>query len=243
MCGICGLYSPSGAPPPAVVDAMRARIRHRGPDQGSTDAFGRVRARPPAAAGARPRARLPAGRERARRRRRGLQRRALQLPRAAPRPRCARPRRARTRRHAGHPAPVRGIRAVASSNGSRACSRSRSGTQREQRLLLARDRLGKKPLVWTRLDDGTFAFASEVKALLTVPGVRREPDLGALDAYLALQYVPGERTGLQRHPSTRRPARCSSSTRTASARSATGSSSRMWSRSRTMRGSSASATR
>ena len=40
MCGICGLYSPSGAPPPAVVDAMRARIRHRGPDQGSTDAFG-----------------------------------------------------------------------------------------------------------------------------------------------------------------------------------------------------------
>src|SRR6266481_2227409 len=40
MCGICGLYSPPGAPPPALVDAMRARIRHRGPDQGSTDAFG-----------------------------------------------------------------------------------------------------------------------------------------------------------------------------------------------------------
>ena len=40
MCGICGLYAPSGRPPEAVVDAMRARVRHRGPDQGSTDAFG-----------------------------------------------------------------------------------------------------------------------------------------------------------------------------------------------------------
>src|SRR5258707_15255300 len=40
MCGICGLYAPSGRPSEAVVDAMRARIRHRGPDQGSTDAFG-----------------------------------------------------------------------------------------------------------------------------------------------------------------------------------------------------------
>ncbi len=67
----------------------------------------------------------------------------------------------------------------------------------EQRLLLARDRLGKKPLVWTRLDDGTLAFASEVKSLLTLPSLRREPDLAALDAYLALQYVPGERTGLR----------------------------------------------
>ena len=63
--------------------------------------------------------------------------------------------------------------------------------------MLARDRLGKKPLVWTRLADGTLAFASELKALLALPGVRREPDLAALDAYLALQYVPGTRTGLR----------------------------------------------
>ncbi|HUJ91724.1 MAG TPA: asparagine synthase (glutamine-hydrolyzing), partial [Gaiellaceae bacterium] len=65
------------------------------------------------------------------------------------------------------------------------------------RLVLARDRLGKKPLVWMRLDDGTLAFASELKALLELPGLRREPDLPALDAYLALQYVPGDRTGLR----------------------------------------------
>ncbi len=65
------------------------------------------------------------------------------------------------------------------------------------RLVLARDRLGKKPLAWTILGDGTLAFASELKALLTLPGVSREPDLAALDAYLALQYVPGTRTGLR----------------------------------------------
>src|SRR2546423_85064 len=40
MCGICGLYSPSHAPQAPFVDEMRARIRHRGPDQGSTDAYG-----------------------------------------------------------------------------------------------------------------------------------------------------------------------------------------------------------
>src|SRR5204863_2743538 len=65
-----------------------------------------------------------------------------------------------------------------------------------ERLVLARDRLGKKPLVWTRLPDGTFAFASELKAFLELPGFTAEPDLLALDAYLALGYVPGDRTGL-----------------------------------------------
>src|SRR3954462_15866942 len=40
MCGICGLYSPSYAPQPPLVDAMRARIAHRGPDEGSSDALG-----------------------------------------------------------------------------------------------------------------------------------------------------------------------------------------------------------
>ena len=42
-----------------------------------------------------------------------------------------------------------------------------------------------------RLPDGTLAFASELKALLQLPGVSREVDPAALDAYLALQYVPG----------------------------------------------------
>jgi asparagine synthase (glutamine-hydrolysing) len=68
---------------------------------------------------------------------------------------------------------------------------------RRERLVLARDRVGKKPLVWTRLADGTLAFASELKALARLPGVSRELDLGALDAYLALQYVPGPGTALR----------------------------------------------
>src|SRR5689334_23360794 len=65
------------------------------------------------------------------------------------------------------------------------------------RLVLARDRLGKKPLLYTRLSDGTLAFASELKALLRLPGVPREVDLEAIDAYLGLQYVPGDRTALR----------------------------------------------
>ena len=56
-------------------------------------------------------------------------------------------------------------------------------------LLLARDRLGKKPLLYTRLADGTLAFASELKALLRLPGVSREIEPASIDAYLALQYV------------------------------------------------------
>jgi len=63
------------------------------------------------------------------------------------------------------------------------------------RLVLVRDRLGKKPLLYARLPDGTLAFASETKALLRLPDLPRQLDLEQLDAYLALQYVP--RSGLR----------------------------------------------
>jgi asparagine synthase (glutamine-hydrolysing) len=65
-----------------------------------------------------------------------------------------------------------------------------------ERLVLARDRVGKKPLHYVTLPDGSFGFASELKALFLLPGIRRELDPAALDAYLALQYVPGEETGV-----------------------------------------------
>ncbi|HEX4520341.1 MAG TPA: asparagine synthase (glutamine-hydrolyzing) [Gaiellaceae bacterium] len=65
----------------------------------------------------------------------------------------------------------------------------------QERLVLARDRLGKKPLLYARLPDGSLAFASETKALLRLPSLPRELDLEQLDAYLALQYVP--RSGLK----------------------------------------------
>jgi asparagine synthase (glutamine-hydrolysing) len=63
-----------------------------------------------------------------------------------------------------------------------------------ERLVLARDRLGKKPLLWTRLPDGTLVFASELQALLRLEALPRELDFVALDAYLALGYVPAPRT-------------------------------------------------
>ena len=64
---------------------------------------------------------------------------------------------------------------------------------RRQQLLLARDRLGKKPLVY-RHEPGRLLFASELKSILQVPGVPREIDPQALDEYLTYQYVPHPRT-------------------------------------------------
>jgi asparagine synthase (glutamine-hydrolysing) len=65
-----------------------------------------------------------------------------------------------------------------------------------ERLVLARDRVGKKPLHYVMLRGGSLAFASELRALFQIPGLHRELDPAALDAYLALQYVPGEDLGV-----------------------------------------------
>src|SRR6516225_10969872 len=65
--------------------------------------------------------------------------------------------------------------------------------QRLQRLVLARDRVGKKPLYYA-LTAEAFLFGSEIKALLAWPGVRRAPDLLAIDRYLTLGYVPAPDT-------------------------------------------------
>lgn len=60
----------------------------------------------------------------------------------------------------------------------------------QRSLLLARDRLGEKPMHHARLPDGGWAFASELSAMLAVPGLTRGVNLAALDDYLALGYVP-----------------------------------------------------
>lgn len=57
------------------------------------------------------------------------------------------------------------------------------------RLVLARDRLGKKPLYW-RLADGRLTYGSELKAILQDPTVDRKVDRDALALYLQYQYVP-----------------------------------------------------
>ena len=59
-------------------------------------------------------------------------------------------------------------------------------------LVLARDRLGVKPLHYTRLTDGSVAFASELKGLLANPAVRREVNVTAIDDYFAFGYVPDD---------------------------------------------------
>jgi len=62
-----------------------------------------------------------------------------------------------------------------------------------RRLLLARDRLGIKPLYYVETKDG-LVFASEAKALFEHSDVRPQINLDALDLYLSLRYVPGPDT-------------------------------------------------
>lgn len=60
----------------------------------------------------------------------------------------------------------------------------------ERRLTLVRDRVGVKPLYWARTEDGGLAFASELKALRGVPGLRWRPRIEALQASLLFEYIP-----------------------------------------------------
>ncbi|HEY3543712.1 MAG TPA: asparagine synthase (glutamine-hydrolyzing) [Gaiellaceae bacterium] len=194
MCGICGLYSPSSPPQAALVDAMRARIAHRGPDEGSSESLGACVL--------------------------GTQRLQVIDPELGWQPVANETGdvvavfngelynfQALRETLAGHEVRGRGdtpviphlyeehgVDFVGLLDGMFALA---LWDRPRGRLVLARDRLGKKPLVWSRLADGTFAFASELKAFHALPGFHAEPDLAALDAYLALQYVPGTRTGVR----------------------------------------------
>jgi asparagine synthase (glutamine-hydrolysing) len=60
-------------------------------------------------------------------------------------------------------------------------------------LLLARDRVGKKPLFYTEAD-GQFLFASELQAIIRHPAVRRQLDPIAIDQYLTYGYIPAPGT-------------------------------------------------
>lgn len=64
---------------------------------------------------------------------------------------------------------------------------------RRQRLVLARDRFGKKPL-YLRECGGDLLFASEIKAILAWPGPRPNVDLAAVWEYLSYRYVPAPAT-------------------------------------------------
>jgi asparagine synthase (glutamine-hydrolysing) len=64
---------------------------------------------------------------------------------------------------------------------------------KRKRLFLARDRLGKKPLVYW-MGEGRLIFGSEIKALLQSPGVERKVNLVGLHHYLTYQYIPSPLT-------------------------------------------------
>jgi asparagine synthase (glutamine-hydrolysing) len=188
MCGICGLLAPSGRPDPALVERMNDALVHRGPDEGSVDAFGRCvlghrRLRViDLATGSQPVAN-EAGEVTAVFNGELYNFRELRAELAP----------GHQVRGSGdtpvipHLYEESGPGFVSRLEGMFALALWDAG---RERLVLARDRVGKKPLLWTRLPDGTIAFASELKALLRLPDVRREVDPEALDAYLALQYVP-----------------------------------------------------
>jgi asparagine synthase (glutamine-hydrolysing) len=75
-------------------------------------------------------------------------------------------------------------------------------SEREQRLVLARDRMGIKPLYLYRAGRD-IVFGSELKALFAHPRVARVLDPEALSDYLSLNYVPGKRTliaGIEKLP-------------------------------------------
>jgi asparagine synthase (glutamine-hydrolysing) len=65
-----------------------------------------------------------------------------------------------------------------------------------QSVFIARDRAGEKPLFYHHAD-GVLRFASELKALLADHSLSRRVELEALDCYLAMGYVPGDRCMLE----------------------------------------------
>jgi asparagine synthase (glutamine-hydrolysing) len=65
-----------------------------------------------------------------------------------------------------------------------------------RRLLIARDRVGKKPLFYA-FREGALSFASELRSLLEDPEIPREVDPRAIDSYLTYQYVPAPQAVFQ----------------------------------------------
>jgi asparagine synthase (glutamine-hydrolysing) len=83
-----------------------------------------------------------------------------------------------------------GAKAVTQLNGMFAMAIHERDTDR---VFLARDRLGIKPLYYAETSDGLYA-ASEIKSLLAVSGIERALDEVALDQYFSLLYIPAPRT-------------------------------------------------
>src|SRR5690242_8184569 len=68
--------------------------------------------------------------------------------------------------------------------------------RKNKKLLLARDRMGKKPIYYT-VQNGALYFASELSALFAALPHKPEINLEAIDLYLSLQYIPDPLTAYQ----------------------------------------------
>ncbi len=69
--------------------------------------------------------------------------------------------------------------------------------EREKSLFLARDRVGKKPILFSHQTNGDLIFGSEFNALLKYPSVSREVDFSAIDNYLTYLCVPAPQTAFK----------------------------------------------
>lgn len=69
--------------------------------------------------------------------------------------------------------------------------------ERDRSLFLARDRVGKKPLLYSHRPDGSIVFASEFTAMLEHPSIGRDVDLEAIDLYLSFMCAPAPKTAFK----------------------------------------------
>ena len=68
--------------------------------------------------------------------------------------------------------------------------------EKQDTLVLARDRLGTKPLLYT-YENGQFFFASDFNSILANSGLKREVNLSAIHHYLSYSYVPAPLTAFK----------------------------------------------
>src|SRR5438094_10242043 len=88
---------------------------------------------------------------------------------------------------------LRGMFALAIYDSRSAKNGSADGVASRSRLLLARDRVGKKPLYYYR-DETRIIFGSEIKAILAHPSVCRRVNQSVVPLYLAYGYAPAPHT-------------------------------------------------
>lgn len=67
----------------------------------------------------------------------------------------------------------------------------------DKSLFLARDRVGKKPLLYSHQSNGNLIFGSEFQAILKHPDISREVDLQAIDSYMSYLCVPAPQTAFK----------------------------------------------